>query len=50
MYYPRVWWTLRSPKKAELRKPVVVLTTILPTLVAQRWFAPDHQEEAVADP
>ena len=32
-----------------LRLPVVVLTTILPTLVAQRWFAPDHQEEAAAD-
>jgi NhaP-type Na+/H+ or K+/H+ antiporter len=32
-----------------LRLPVVVLMTILPTLVAQRWFAPDHQEEAAAD-
>ena len=32
-----------------LRLPVVAHTAILPTLVAQRWFAPDHQEEAAAD-
>jgi NhaP-type Na+/H+ or K+/H+ antiporter len=32
-----------------LRLPIVVRTAILPTLVAQRWFAPHHQEEAAVD-